>query len=551
MDQQKQILEKFGGSPEFAGAMDEIESRVSEMPVTAEGVGELIKLLEAALRSPEQYPRLRVEAIQRDFIDPAELPEEFDPVLLGSILTALYQLQKRLSSRGQGFARGGLASAARRLQARGRAGDTVLAHINPREAAMLRAAGGGGSINPATGLPEYFSLRGLISAALPIALAVFAPGLGAAIGGAFGATGAAASMLGGAVIGGLGSAISGGNPLQGAVLGGLGSGLGGALGSAVAPGASAGIQNALGSGLAGGLAGAVTGQGFAQGAAKGALGSLAGAAAGQMGAGAQVQAGAQQFGNMIAAGYDPKTSLAASVLAGLSGGVRPSDAVSSEPATPGADSAGSGYSLTDKARRVAAAQKPGIFGGALGKYASYAPLALGALKSATTPQQVISKLSPEQQEYFNRPNQVWDWEKLKQEAAAQGQSLGEYVSLNWDKVARGQYAQGATPAEKPAPGPEAQVPPQNFARGGLGEIARLARGGGSGRADTIPARLSDGEFVIDAETVALLGDGSTREGARRLDQMREEIRAHKGKALSRGKISPNARPPLNYIKRFA
>lgn len=37
----------------------------------------------------------------------------------------------------------------------GRGGDTLLAHINPREAALLKAAGGSGAINPKTGLLEF------------------------------------------------------------------------------------------------------------------------------------------------------------------------------------------------------------------------------------------------------------------------------------------------------------------------------------------------------------------------------------------------------------
>ena len=37
----------------------------------------------------------------------------------------------------------------------GREGDTMLAHINPQEAALLKALGGSGTINPNTGLPEY------------------------------------------------------------------------------------------------------------------------------------------------------------------------------------------------------------------------------------------------------------------------------------------------------------------------------------------------------------------------------------------------------------
>jgi hypothetical protein len=37
----------------------------------------------------------------------------------------------------------------------GRGGDTMLAHINPDEAAMLKAFGGAGTANPRTGLPEF------------------------------------------------------------------------------------------------------------------------------------------------------------------------------------------------------------------------------------------------------------------------------------------------------------------------------------------------------------------------------------------------------------
>lgn len=46
-------------------------------------------------------------------------------------------------------------SLAKVLQAQGRGKDTILAHINPREAAILKAHGGSGKINPKTGLPEF------------------------------------------------------------------------------------------------------------------------------------------------------------------------------------------------------------------------------------------------------------------------------------------------------------------------------------------------------------------------------------------------------------
>ena len=42
------------------------------------------------------------------------------------------------------------------LQSKGRNGDTLLAHINPREAQMLLDAGGAGTTNPETGLLEFY-----------------------------------------------------------------------------------------------------------------------------------------------------------------------------------------------------------------------------------------------------------------------------------------------------------------------------------------------------------------------------------------------------------
>lgn len=74
------------------------------------------------------------------------------------------------------------------------------------------------------------------------------------------------------------------------------------------------------------------------------------------------------------------------------------------------------------------------------------------------------------------------------------------------------------------------------------------RGPGTGRSDDIPAQLSDGEYIIDAETTAMLGDGSSEAGAAKLDMMREAIRKHKGQALAKGKFSPDAKSPLEYLK---
>ena len=42
------------------------------------------------------------------------------------------------------------------LASMGRFGDTMVAHINPQEAQMLIDEGGSGTINPMTGLPEFY-----------------------------------------------------------------------------------------------------------------------------------------------------------------------------------------------------------------------------------------------------------------------------------------------------------------------------------------------------------------------------------------------------------
>jgi hypothetical protein len=84
--------------------------------------------------------------------------------------------------------------------------------------------------------------------------------------------------------------------------------------------------------------------------------------------------------------------------------------------------------------------------------------------------------------------------------------------------------------------------PQGYRAGGLSSLS-------DGRSDDIPAVLSDGEYVMDAETVALLGNGSTDAGAKQLDRMRTSLRKQKGKSLAKGKFSPNAKSPLAYLQR--
>jgi hypothetical protein len=74
------------------------------------------------------------------------------------------------------------------------------------------------------------------------------------------------------------------------------------------------------------------------------------------------------------------------------------------------------------------------------------------------------------------------------------------------------------------------------------------KGASDGCKDDVDAKLSHGEYVMDAETVSMLGNGNNDAGARKLDQMRTKLRTHKGKALAKGKFSPNAKRPDQYMR---
>jgi hypothetical protein len=82
-----------------------------------------------------------------------------------------------------------------------------------------------------------------------------------------------------------------------------------------------------------------------------------------------------------------------------------------------------------------------------------------------------------------------------------------------------------------------------YAGGGL---SRMVTGKGGGQDDMVDARLSPGEYVMDAETVSALGDGSSEAGAKKLDKMRQNVRTHK-RAAPKTKIPPKAKKPEGYL----
>ena len=125
---------------------------------------------------------------------------------------------------------------AQQLQSQGRGNDTILAHITPEEAAMLEAAGGSGTLNPETGLPEFGWLdeqwnkvktwwkkdvqpviRKLAPVIIPV-VSIFFPTAIPAIGAWFGATGTAAAVVGTAALS-AGVTLASGGTLEQAIKG--------------------------------------------------------------------------------------------------------------------------------------------------------------------------------------------------------------------------------------------------------------------------------------------------------------------------------------------
>ena len=148
---------------------------------------------------------------------------------------------------------------------------------------------------------------------------------------------------------------------------------------------------------------------------------------------------------------------------------------------------------------------------------------------------------------------------------AMGGGIGSYYPSP-DDGQGGQHPQdtmmGAHPSVSMGPAYPMQGIKSSYATGGgimqaqrynLGGYAhggnpRLLRGPGDGMsdnipatiADTQPARLADGEFVVPADVVSGLGNGSTEAGAKHLHKMMDEIRMARTGTKKQGKqINPN------------
>jgi len=261
-----------------------IGSKLSELNLKSSEIESFVTLLEYMLQYPDQYKEVIRAGIEAGAIEEGDFPPEFDQSFVSTMLAALneqrIQQVQNVSPEAMGpgpqepmaMKSGGLADAAKALQARGRGRDTILAHINPQEAEMLRRAGGLGTINPYTGLREYGWLndawngvkgvaKGVGDAvksvasspigriALSIGLTMYLGPLAAGYG--IGTAGTAALVGGGL------SALSGGSlqdVLKGAAMG--------YIGGTIAPSISGYMPGAAGSVLNQGFTGAALGTGF-------------------------------------------------------------------------------------------------------------------------------------------------------------------------------------------------------------------------------------------------------------------------------------------------
>lgn len=410
------------------------------------------------------------------------------------------------------YKKGGLVDHALTVKRAGRNGDTELVHVNKEELEELRHMWGEPTINPETGLPEYFLKKvwkGVKKIAKPLAAlapiaASFIPGVGPLAAAAIGA----------------GSGLLSGKGLKGALMG--------------------GVTGALGAGALGGAAKGAAAAGDAASAAASAAPTIAKAAetAGQVAntAGQAASAGSNALGALQSA---------APQILGSALGQQPQAAQQQAPSI---------EQLPTVAQRAQAASS--------------------ALVPAAMPQiqrNDVSLPTAAPQAQQGRPN-FWNQNFLGIKGLpnkfgipigvlAATALMGKKKGGGGEDLEEGRWKNHLQPVFRSslpsagssfyAEGGRVEGLGEPLPAPGPGRSGYHVEGVGTGRSDEIDAKLSDGEYVIDAETVALLGDGSTKAGAKKLDALRVNIRKHKGAKLAQGKISPDAKDAKAYMPKGA
>ena len=89
--------------------------------------------------------------------------------------------------------------------------------------------------------------------------------------------------------------------------------------------------------------------------------------------------------------------------------------------------------------------------------------------------------------------------------------------------------------------------PLFYSEGGLGALDnRYVKGDGDGTSDSVPAMLANGEFVIPADVVSSLGNGSNDSGAQVLDKFLHTVRSDKQKHAP-DELPPDSKGILSYL----
>ena len=422
------------------------------------------------------------------------------------------------------FKEGGIASLslpemADIVESAGRNGDTMLAHITPEEAGILQLLGGSGTINPMTGQPEYF--KKFIKKIVP--KEIYKP----------------ISSLGKELERGVEKVAKELGPVGQIAAAYFGGPIGAALYAGLAPeGSSFDVKRAA---LAGGLT-------YGANALSGAENPLApkydwsGTFGGEAAAAAPIDAAATQTAAEAAAGTPSVVEAVSSPGSFADVGEYYSGAGASVPgAVPPAPAP-----FIDRAIDYAQNIPTRISEGIQSLPQTVAELPGKALDSAADlPGNVADYvLDPK-----NLPTtalvgtQVAAGVQAKKELDAQKAEaervLAEQEKYTREEVAFAQDVLRRYPVEyRRLTGEDIEA--MGMAAGGLaglnafkaGGRPRFLKGGGDGMSDDIPATiggrqkaaLSDGEFVIPADVVSHLGNGSSRAGAKKLYSMMDNIR---------------------------
>lgn len=377
---------------------------------------------------------------------------------------------------------------AQALRRAGRFGDRHLVHVNDRELGYLASIWGEPSTNPTTGLPEFFDFGGILSWLAPAIVSGGAEALGGAgtlgsIGSLFGAGADWAPTVGGSLLGALTGGLTQGLQGKDALMGALGGGL---LGGAVPSAGSA--------------------LGFKEFQTPFNIPTLFDLAGGLgVAAPAAVSSAATDIGAF------PGAAASAAGAATTGGDVDPS----------GINRLATGAGLPSSSGGIA---------GWLGKNPMAPLLALGALSALSTSPTKAQPPPPAQPTRSTYTFPTTPLQRTRRKNSNEPMPAGEYNFYNDNYIPSG-FAEG---------GDVMGGPPDGGAEGYI-------QGPGDGRADMIPARLSNDEYVMTAEDMALLGNGSPSAGADKMDQFRVNLRKHKGKALARGHFSPDAKPVEGYL----